>query len=639
MNAKCTKNAFGLTVETLVGVFLATQISFGANETANPGADQPPDPVELLRNIAGARQKIASGEMEFEVSHYDFSRPLDGTNQMRINVVFDGGKRRFESFDREFAYVLMGPDADKVTDAKIRDMRLDKEAAVKAGLLTGFESHHVTECDGAALLNYWETDGKPESATIDDPAKGSAWYVFDPRCLGLSPTLLPRTTIEDCLGHRNAESVQLVGRESVEKIATWHVRVLFKSHMASDFWIDISHPSRVIKNAWNGDEVLSEFDPAQPDDPIPTEVFCIAFHGPDRERSQTRFIRRRARFNVPVDPASWTLAGLNLPVGTEVVDLRIQRRIGYWNGSGLSQNFLSKTAPRPPEKHRPPNADQLLALAENDPKSSFALDAATWIVLNTPDGPDVEKAADIIRREHIGNTNLVPLCDGLKDLRHRSAIELLRSILKGNPDVNVRAHACFALATILKSQANEAGDNPVAAEAAQMFERVVSDYSQAIDSGGVKLADRARSELFELRHLGIGCPAPEIEGVDLNGQKMKLSDYRGKVVVLTFWGTWCSACMEMVPDERKLAERMSGKPFALIGVNSDDDLAKVKRSAEKEHITWPSFRDGNSGPIAKAWNVQSWPAVYVLDRKGVIRYRDVRGKALDQAVEALMQTP
>ena len=392
MNAKCTKNAFGLTVETLVGVFLATQISFGANETANPGADQPPDPVELLRNIAGARQKIASGEMEFEVSHYDFSRPLDGTNQMRINVVFDGGKRRFESFDREFAYVLMGPDADKVTDAKIRDMRLDKEAAVKAGLLTGFESHHVTECDGAALLNYWETDGKPESATIDDPAKGSAWYVFDPRCLGLSPTLLPRTTIEDCLGHRNAESVQLVGRESVEKIATWHVRVLFKSHMASDFWIDISHPSRVIKNAWNGDEVLSEFDPAQPDDPIPTEVFCIAFHGPDRERSQTRFIRRRARFNVPVDPASWTLAGLNLPVGTEVVDLRIQRRIGYWNGSGLSQNFLSKTAPRPPEKHRPPNADQLLALAENDPKSSFALDAATWIVLNTPDGPDVRES-------------------------------------------------------------------------------------------------------------------------------------------------------------------------------------------------------------------------------------------------------
>jgi peroxiredoxin len=514
---------------------------------------------------------------------------------------------------------------------------LDQEAAVKAGLLSRFESHHVTEYDGAALLNYWETDGKPESATIDDPVKGSAWYVFDPRCLGLSPTLMPATTIEDCLGHRNAESVQLVGSESVEKIATWHVRVLFKSHISSDFWIDVGPLSRVIKNTWNGDEVISRFDPAQPGDVIPTEVLWIEFSGMNRERSETRFVRRRARFNVPVDPASWTLAGLNMPVGTEVIDIRIHRRIGYWNGSGLSQNFVSKTAQPPSEKRRPPNTGRLLALAENDPKSSFALDAAIWIVLNTPDGPDVEKAADIVWREHIGSTNLVLLCEGLKELRHRSAMELLRSIIKDNPNANVRAHACFALATILKNQGNKAGDTQTVMEAAQMFERVVSESGRAADSDDVKLADDARSELFELRHLGIGRMAPEIEGVALDGQKMKLSDYRGKVVVLTFWGTWCSACMEMVPDERTLVERMSGKPFALVGVNSDDDLTKVKRSAEKEHITWPSFRDGNSGPIAKAWNVQSWPAVYVLDREGVIRYRGVRGKALNEAVEALVQ--
>jgi len=81
--------------------------------------------------------------------------------------------------------------------------------------------------------------------------------------------------------------------------------------------------------------------------------------------------------------------------------------------------------------------------------------------------------------------------------------------------------------------------------------------------------------------------------------------------------------MEMVPDERKLVERMAGKSFALIGVNSDDNMAKVKRALQKENITWRSFRDGNSGPIAKAWNVQSWPTVYVLDWDGVIRYRDV----------------
>jgi thiol-disulfide isomerase/thioredoxin len=117
---------------------------------------------------------------------------------------------------------------------------------------------------------------------------------------------------------------------------------------------------------------------------------------------------------------------------------------------------------------------------------------------------------------------------------------------------------------------------------------------------------------------------------------MKLSDYRGKVVVLSFWGTWCGPCMKMVPEERKLVERMAGKPFALIGINSDDDPAKAKAVVEKEKITWPSFRDGAPrGPIATTWSIQNWPTIYVLDAEGVIRYRNVHGAALADAVDAL----
>ena len=94
--------------------------------------------------------------------------------------------------------------------------------------------------------------------------------------------------------------------------------------------------------------------------------------------------------------------------------------------------------------------------------------------------------------------------------------------------------------------------------------------------------------------------------------------------------------MAMVPDERKLAERMVGKPFALIGVNSDKDPAKVKEVVAREKITWPSFRDGRiSGRIATDWKVDSWPTIYLLDRKGVIRYRNVRDQALADAVDAL----
>jgi hypothetical protein len=94
----------------------------------------------------------------------------------------------------------------------------------------------------------------------------------------------------------------------------------------------------------------------------------------------------------------------------------------------------------------------------------------------------------------------------------------------------------------------------------------------------------------------------------------------------------------MYPHERSLVKRLESKPFALIGINSDKDRGELRKVLSKEQITWRSFWDGGStsGPIARAWNVSSWPTVYVLDAHGVIRYKNVRGKELDKAVDALL---
>jgi hypothetical protein len=95
----------------------------------------------------------------------------------------------------------------------------------------------------------------------------------------------------------------------------------------------------------------------------------------------------------------------------------------------------------------------------------------------------------------------------------------------------------------------------------------------------------------------------------------------------------------MYPHERSLVKRLEGQPFALIGVNSDSDRAQLRKVMEEEQITWRSFWDGGStgGPIARAWNVQGWPSIYVLDAQGVIRYEDVRGEDLDRAVDTLLK--
>lgn len=95
----------------------------------------------------------------------------------------------------------------------------------------------------------------------------------------------------------------------------------------------------------------------------------------------------------------------------------------------------------------------------------------------------------------------------------------------------------------------------------------------------------------------------------------------------------------MYPHERSLVEKLADKPFALIGINSDTDLDALKTVMEEENITWRSFwngPDGTSGPISTAWNVRGWPTIYVLDAQGTIRYKNVRGEAMDNALETLL---
>ncbi len=95
----------------------------------------------------------------------------------------------------------------------------------------------------------------------------------------------------------------------------------------------------------------------------------------------------------------------------------------------------------------------------------------------------------------------------------------------------------------------------------------------------------------------------------------------------------------MYPHERSLVKRLADEPFALIGVNSDSDLDALRPRLEQENITWRSFwngPDGTRGPISSAWGVLSWPTIYVLDARGVIRYKDVRGKAMGTAVDTLL---
>ena len=252
----------------------------------------------------------------------------------------------------------------------------------------------------------------------------------------------------------------------------------------------------------------------------------------------------------------------------------------------------------------------------------------------------------------------------------------LRAAVERSKNAKVRALCCFILGRCYQELASTARDlnDPVrrviregildrfgpvviqrlraldpeklTRDAEACFDRTVKEFGdqQPLGTFFPPLGEQAEGMLFLLHHLGIGCTAPEIEGEDIDGKPMKLSDYRGKVVMVSFWATWCIPCREQVPHEKALVERMKGRPFVLIGVNGDNDREKAKAVSAREGVNWRSFWPGGAKQgIPLEWGVYVWPTVYVIDANGVIRddglvyFDEIYGrKTPDKMIEGLV---
>jgi RNA polymerase sigma-70 factor (ECF subfamily) len=221
----------------------------------------------------------------------------------------------------------------------------------------------------------------------------------------------------------------------------------------------------------------------------------------------------------------------------------------------------------------------------------------------------------------------------------------LRTILAKNKHRLVRLTARYALASVILNSSPARQD-----EAVKLFERFLEDFDGSdpqIASVEKELLHVARARLGEIQFRAVGKTAPEIEGIDLEGRPMKLSNYRGKVVLLSFWATNCFPCLKLIPHERDLVTRLQGKRFVLVGVNSDGDVATLANTLKTQHINWRSFRDrrANKPAISDEWQVLGYPTLYLIDRQGIIRQRwigspppEELNRAIDQLVEAASPT-
>ena len=117
-----------------------------------------------------------------------------------------------------------------------------------------------------------------------------------------------------------------------------------------------------------------------------------------------------------------------------------------------------------------------------------------------------------------------------------------------------------------------------------------------------------------------GGAAPPLALRDPAGNAHDLAAYRGKVVLVNFWATWCAPCREEMPSMQALRDRLAGRPFEVLTVNLMESEEKIAAFRESELIELPVLMD-RDGAAAKRWKVRMLPISFVIDRSGAIRYQ------------------
>jgi peroxiredoxin len=137
----------------------------------------------------------------------------------------------------------------------------------------------------------------------------------------------------------------------------------------------------------------------------------------------------------------------------------------------------------------------------------------------------------------------------------------------------------------------------------------------------------------------IGQQAPDINLPSPEGKNIALSSYRGKVVLIDFWASWCGPCRKEMPSVVKAYSRFRNKGFEIYGVSLDQDQQKWVEAIHKDGITWPQVSDLKhfGSEAARLYNVQAIPYTVLLNREGQIIAKNLRGAELEKKLEEVFQ--
>jgi peroxiredoxin len=157
---------------------------------------------------------------------------------------------------------------------------------------------------------------------------------------------------------------------------------------------------------------------------------------------------------------------------------------------------------------------------------------------------------------------------------------------------------------------------------AQNADKMLASMKKQADAKKIKAA------------LAEGTKFPDFDVKDTAGKPLSIANYKGKVVLLDFWATWCPPCVRELPNVIKTYEAYHKQGFEVIGISLDKEEPKLESFTKEKNMTWVQYFDGLvwENKLAVQYGINSIPATFLLDGQGTIIGKDLRGEALKQAV-------
>lgn len=319
----------------------------------------------------------------------------------------------------------------------------------------------------------------------------------------------------------------------------------------------------------------------------------------------------------------------------------------------VREKFMTATAEEQPEliKELPDKFaynDTLLSFTSKYPKADFIPEVWVELLLQnlTVGGSDVKvknMAIAEITKNHAHSEDLSIIHPQMLSIsKSENMDQMIQAVLEKNKSEKVLGifNLAFAKYYVSNRDTTKIDHN----KALPYLETVLQNYKDieipSLDKSYTEtLGDIALATKNSISSITVGQKMPSFDFTDLEGNKRKLSDFKGKVVLLDVWATWCGPCIQMIPHQREMIKKLSDQPFELISVSVDKELETVRKFQDREPMPWINWHNGDKGGALTDWGITKYPTIFILDKEGIIRHRlhgGQKGEDIDRFVNELL---